>query len=546
MRLSIRAALCLGLTASVGLAACQGCGQTPNNGQPETAEAVPKVPTVRLYVVSTVAGALEPCGCSKDMLGGIDHLAAYVASQSKDAPSSMVVGAGPLLFGEPLLDERERTQREWNAEAMAEASNKIGLTAWAPGANDWAAGADKLVTYRDKTGAAVLAANIDGAKGIMPSTIRDVGGTKVGIIGVSTPSAGLGETAVDLKSGPAVDAMKREIASLKKQGATILVGLAALPRGEALRLAEAVPELHVLVVGKPSQKGDANDALKPAVLVGSTIVVETANHLQSVAVLDLYVRGDSKEVVFADAGGVAKAEELITVSERIRYLENRINGWEDDKTVDPKDVEARKADLAKLREEKVALEKSEPPKKGSFFLYTAIEVRESLGVHDGVKKVLAGYYRRVNDHNKEAFKDRKPQPAEKGKASYVGVEECTTCHEEEREVWDKTGHAKAYETLVEDHKEFNLDCVGCHVTGYDVPGGSTVTFVEELKDVGCETCHGPGSLHVADSEKPGLIVLEPDPQSCVSECHHPPHVEGFDPEASMKKVLGPGHGLDEE
>ena len=40
----------------------------------------------------------------------------------------------------------------------------------------------------------------------------------------------------------------------------IVIGLAAVPRGEALRLAEAVPELSVLVVGKPSDGGEANDA----------------------------------------------------------------------------------------------------------------------------------------------------------------------------------------------------------------------------------------------------------------------------------------------
>ena len=44
-------------------------------------------------------------------------------------------------------------------------------------------------------------------------------------------------------------------------------------------------------------------------------------------------------------------------------------------------------------------------------------------------------------------------------------------------------------TLTTQFKEFNLDCVGCHVTGYGRPGGSTVTHVEKLKDVQCEACH---------------------------------------------------------
>ena len=80
-----------------------------------------------------------------------------------------------------------------------------------------------------------------------------------------------------------------------------------MPRGEALRLADELPELHVLVVGKPVEAGDANDAPKAPVLAGSTLVVETSNHLQTVGVVDLFVRGrGDAPLVFADAGGVAQ------------------------------------------------------------------------------------------------------------------------------------------------------------------------------------------------------------------------------------------------
>jgi hypothetical protein len=169
-------------------------------------------------------------------------------------------------------------------------------------------------------------------------------------------------------------------------------------------------------------------------------------------------------------------------------------------------------------------------------------VREKLGADENAKNITLGYYKRVNDHNKEAFKDRIPEAPEKGKAGYVGVDECSRCHKSERAVWDKTDHAKAYPTLQKEFVEYNLDCVGCHVTGYDKPGGSTVTHVEKLENVGCEECHGPGSLHAADPHKDGLIIREPDLKRCVTECHHPPHVEGFDPKTKVQGVLGPGHG----
>jgi Cytochrome c554 and c-prime len=128
-----------------------------------------------------------------------------------------------------------------------------------------------------------------------------------------------------------------------------------------------------------------------------------------------------------------------------------------------------------------------------------------------------------------------------GTPSYVGIDECTRCHKPEREFWETTRHSHAYETLAAQSKEFNLDCVSCHVTGYDQPGGSSVTHVQALKDVQCEICHGPGSAHSAKPKVP-MPRKEPKQDVCLG-CHHPPHVEQFDAKAKMADILGPGHGL---
>ena len=77
----------------------------------------------------------------------------------------------------------------------------------------------------------------------------------------------------------------------------------------------------------------------------------------------------------------------------------------------------------------------------------------------------------------------------------------STCHEEARKVWDKTAHARAYATLSKEFKEYNLDCVSCHVTGYEKPGGSTVTLNDIARDVQCEECHGPGQAHAKAPKK---------------------------------------------
>jgi mono/diheme cytochrome c family protein len=97
--------------------------------------------------------------------------------------------------------------------------------------------------------------------------------------------------------------------------------------------------------------------------------------------------------------------------------------------------------------------------------------------------------------------------------------------------------------LSRQNKQYNLECVGCHVTGYEAPGGSTVAHVEKLENVQCEVCHGPGSRHLADPKDKSLITLTPEKSLCASKCHHPPHVNAsWSVDESWKIIVGPGHG----
>ncbi len=152
----------------------------------EAASLPPKTPTVRLYLLSSPAGALEPCGCVKDMLGGVDHLAAFVKSQSEDAPHSALLGAGPLFFMDTALPSERQTQDAWKADALARALGAAGLRAWAPGANDWAGGVDTFAALANAAQAVPLASNLKGP-GLQAVRVFEVGGNKVGVAGVSLP-----------------------------------------------------------------------------------------------------------------------------------------------------------------------------------------------------------------------------------------------------------------------------------------------------------------------------------------------------------------------
>lgn len=116
-----------------------------------------------------------------------------------------------------------------------------------------------------------------------------------------------------------------------------------------------------------------------------------------------------------------------------------------------------------------------------------------------------------------------PATAEEGAApEFISQKDCKKCHFQEHKSWKKTVHAAALEALkpgeraeaktkagLDPAKDFTKDaaCLACHVTGYGKAGG-----YPELKDawsedetknakdnegVGCESCHGPGSLYSA-------------------------------------------------
>jgi hypothetical protein len=515
-----------------GVAACQGCHATPTSSSPGgPAEGTP---TVRLYFLSDLAGALEPCGCTKDQLGGLDHAAAWMAEERARAPVSALALAGPTFFMNETLAPEHKDQDISKAETLADSLGSLGSVAFAPGENDWAGGAVELAKLRNATGGSMLVANFDPkVDAATASRIVTLNGVRIGFIGVGAPGA----------TSPAVpdgDAVKAQVAKLRAEGANVFVALASVGRGEAKRIADVVPELLAIVVGSAKSSGEGNTETPPGERVGDVIIAETANHLQSVGVLDLFVRGGS--YVFADATGLDAAQKRADLTRRVDELHVKIANWEEDGKISKGDLDARRADLAKLEADRAQLDDGHAPRSGSFFRYAVKEVRTSLGRDESLRAKLAGYYRTVNEHNRAAFADRVPPLPAPGQASYVGVRVCAGCHASASVYWETTRHAHAYATLSLENKQFNLDCVSCHVTGYEQPGGSSVTHVGLLENVQCEVCHGPGSAHAKHPERFGPPNKHPKEDLCVT-CHRPPHVEQFDAKTKMSDILGPGHGM---
>jgi hypothetical protein len=67
----------------------------------------------------------------------------------------------------------------------------------------------------------------------------------------------------------------------------------------------------------------------------------------------------------------------------------------------------------------------------------------------------------------------------------------------------------------------NPSCQPCHTVGWQEPTGFTSSAVTpHLEGIGCEECHGPGSLH-AGHPSPANINRTPDASTTCWDCHVP-------------------------
>ena len=161
------------------------------------------------------------------------------------------------------------------------------------------------------------------------------------------------------------------------------------------------------------------------------------------------------------------------------------------------------------------------------------------------------------------------------KPAYIGPEGCKKCHFKQFGSWKKTGMATTFDRLkpgeaAEKKTAAGLDlkvdytkdpkCLKCHSTGYGtetgypaVVEGKAWTPAEQERAtmnarVGCESCHGPGSLYspfkkehpdfkLADIQSRGATT-PPKAEQCmachVKECPTMPKDYAFDFEKAKK------------
>lgn len=526
-----------GGSGAVGPAAVAWAHASPPAALPPARpEATPDERRVILFYTAEIHGTVEPCGCTSDPLGDISRLAALLADTRKGGVEVLLLDAGGLLYPEGAISPRERPSADLRASFLARELERIGLTAAGLGETDLAAGAAHLEPKR-------LASNLSGApRFIRPPRIETAGGVRVGILGVADPAlAGpLGAKAEDQN-----EAARRDVAALRRSGAELVVLLAPVDKNAARKLAREAGA-DIVVLGKRVERG-----MPRPERIGAAFIVSPQDEMQKVGRLEIVLRGPAKPGAPAnltDAGGVQadrlRREEIDHALERISAGLQKWTG--------PGGVAADGADatfIATKRHEQAELEAERarlvspwrPPATGNYLISSLVPLRRDLRRDPGTVLDMKKLDKSIAAAN--LARATPPPKAEPGRASFVGMNRCASCHAAATTFWKHTVHAQAWKTLVEGGKQADYKCIACHTTGFGQVGGSSLGFTKSLESVQCETCHGPGSLHVAGAgnEEP-LAIRRETPETVCLGCHTEQHSDTFQYQAYLRDIVGVGHG----
>jgi hypothetical protein len=156
--------------------------------------------------------------------------------------------------------------------------------------------------------------------------------------------------------------------------------------------------------------------------------------------------------------------------------------------------------------------------------YTKVAVSNKLKPNDDLALLYKDYQSIVRE---EGLLKKHPKTPLPDGLKYLGSENCHSCHDE-YDKWEKNRHAHAYESLVEVGSQYDPECIGCHVVGFDYESGfASEKSKKDLRNVGCEVCHGPGSDHMKAVTTGRTDSGLSDVVTKCAECHTPERSPGY-------------------
>lgn len=187
--------------------------------------------------------ALYPCNCRMEPEGGVARRATLIRDVRKQMKNVLVLEVGSSLASGPDDGNAQKEDLDKKRSGIyLDALKLMGYDAVLMDGQAFAFGEKFIEQYRRDL--PFVSANISGP--VVPFVVKDFGGLRVGIIGITEASA-VKKGAGDWREPAAV--LLQVIAELKKKGAEIIILLSAQTPQEDERMLKSVKGIDVVING---------------------------------------------------------------------------------------------------------------------------------------------------------------------------------------------------------------------------------------------------------------------------------------------------------
>ncbi len=447
----------------------------------------PSVPggTVQVLYSTLVDGAMAPCGCAAGQYGGMPRRGVAVDRERSDG-ASLLLDAGNFLGRRVSLRDLGFSDpypfHILHNTALVRGMVAMGYDAVNVGDKDFRLGSRWLQDMRSTEKLPLVSANIvyanattgpDGAplqkQVFRPYIVKTIGegrlfgvrygGLKVGVFGLigdhqllPHPENKPALHPNDVSWRPYLAAARATVEQLKAEHCDLIIALTQLQEAVGFELGRQVPDIHLVIAGGARRVSPAPREDGPAIVVtteyegralGEIVLKITAGERPSIAGHRQIRLGDK----WKDAANPGQMKQDAVLAQF-------------------------RADL-KTQALAPDVEVVIPGRTGR---YVGNDSCKNCHWDD-----YQHYLHSAKDGTLEPLKKPDEQPApEDIVATAHGSRSNFAAHIEAQ------GHS------------WNPDCLRCHTTGYGEPGGfKSITATPDRVGIGCESCHGPRSEHVA-------------------------------------------------
>lgn len=215
---------------------------------------------------------------------GYAEMATLVKAHKKDNPNTLLLDIGDTFHGQTIANLVR-------GASIADIMNAVGYDAMVPGNHDFNYGYAHLVELTKLTQFPVVSANVKQANGtrlLKPYVIKETGGVKLGIFGLTTPETAYKTHPKNVEgitfADPTEEA-KAIVAELKGKVDAIIaithLGVDGSSVDTSMKVAKAVPEINVIL------DGHSHTAMEKGMTENGVLIAQTGEYLKNVGRVDL-------------------------------------------------------------------------------------------------------------------------------------------------------------------------------------------------------------------------------------------------------------------